>query len=157
MSSLLTSLCVDRLGRRPLLVVSLSGCAVSLAVGSLSLYWRTVPPWLPFAWSAAFKVAYSAGLSSVPCIVFAEIFPADVKLFCMSLLSLGSSMAAAASFQIVPKCVATLGTASVLWGGIVLLTLCLAFVVTFVPETKCKPFAQIQEELDEGNWSCRSA
>lgn len=82
----LSTLYVDRLGRKPLLAVSCAGCA--LATGGLTV-WFYIHQWssistelfenIPFACFAVYSLFFPLGLACVPSIIQGELFPSNLK------------------------------------------------------------------------------
>ena len=151
-----TMFLVDRLGRRPLLLVSTSGCAISLAVMGAYQYvhLRTgvdtaAYDWLPLACVVVFLVTYYSGVGPLPIAMMGEIFPSNVKGLALSI----GSMLLSVCFVIVTKlyqvAVDGLGPYVTFWFFAGVSATGLGFVFLLVPETKGKSLENIVMELNE--------
>ena len=155
-----TSLVVDRVGRRPLLVYSFMGTGASLFIVGLYFFFQevmsvsaatlTTIAWIPYTGIILTNVISTLGFSSLVFIIPAEIFPINVKAIAFTCLSLlGSALASviALTYQRVKD---LLGLTGIFWifaafafGGSV-------FCYFFVIETKGKCLNVIQQELQGG-------
>lgn len=146
------NLVVDRLGRKPLLLISVSGCAVCNAVVSFYFYLAdrrgsdvSVISWLPICALMFFKVSFSLGLGLVTLTMIGEIFPKHLKAV------------VGASFLFISACLelvilklfqnVTDNAGGDVSFGIFSIFLCLSipFIVYQIPETKGKSLDEIQE------------
>ncbi|XP_046968054.1 facilitated trehalose transporter Tret1-2 homolog [Vanessa cardui] len=145
---------VDRLGRKPLLLLSALG--VGLMNGTIGTYFyfyfsnKTNVEhlhWLPITAILIYIVCYAIGLSTVPYVIIGEMFPTNVKLYasCVAHIYTGFSMFAVQKlFQVVKD---AWGIYTVFWGFSVFSFLGLLFMLAVLPETKGKSFACIQAQL----------
>jgi sugar porter (SP) family MFS transporter len=140
---------VDRLGRRPLLLGSLAGMAVSLALLGLSFTaaLESAGSWLPLVCLLGFVASFAVGAGPVFWVLVAEVFPPDaraagvgvataVNWFCGFLVGLAFLPLAAA-----------IGDASAFWVFAAVSATALVFVARYVPETRGRAFAEIDAEL----------
>lgn len=97
----LSVILVDRVGRKPLLLLSALG--VGLMNGTIATYFyfdhvnkEAVAHlyWLPLAALLVYIVCYAIGLSTVPYVIIGEMFPTNVKLYasCVAHIYTGISM-----------------------------------------------------------------
>jgi hypothetical protein len=97
----LSVILVDRVGRKPLLLLSALG--VGLMNGTIGTYFffdisykGSVASlgWLPLAALLIYIVCYAIGLSTVPYVIIGEMFPTNVKLYasCIAHIYTGISM-----------------------------------------------------------------
>ncbi|CAK1544604.1 unnamed protein product [Leptosia nina] len=150
----LSVLLVDRVGRKPLLLLSALG--VGLMNGVIGTYFyfyisnkASVASlhWLPITGILIYIVCYAVGLSTVPYVIIGEMFPTNVKLYasCVAHIYTGVSMFAVQKlFQVVKD---AWGIYTVFWGFSVFSILGLVFMLAVLPETKGKSFACIQAQL----------
>jgi SP family facilitated glucose transporter-like MFS transporter 8 len=154
-ASIGTSSLVDRLGRRPLLLISTCGCAASLAgMGAYQyIHLRTDADtagydWLPLGCVVVFLVAYSLGVGPLPIAMMGEMFPANIKGLALSI----GSMLISLYFFIVTKlyqvAVDGLGSYITFWFFAGVSAMGIAFVFFLVPETKGKSLENIVLELN---------
>ncbi|XP_038208066.1 facilitated trehalose transporter Tret1-like [Zerene cesonia] len=150
----LSVILVDRVGRKPLLLLSALG--VGLMNGVIGTYFYfyltnkasvTHLHWLPITALLIYIVCYAVGLSTVPYVIIGEMFPTNVKLYasCVAHIYTGISMFAVQKlFQVVDD---AFGIYTVFWGFSVFSILGLFFMLAVLPETKGKSFACIQAQL----------
>lgn len=155
LASVGTSSLVDRLGRRPLLLVSTSGCAASLAIMGAYQYihLRTDADtadydWLPLGCVIVFLVTYCLGVGPLPIAMMGEMFPSNIKGLA---LSIGSTLICVC-FLIVTKlyqvAVDGLGSYFTFWFFAGVSAAGTVFVFFLVPETKGKSLENIVLELN---------
>lgn len=97
----LSVILVDRVGRKPLLLLSALGVGLMNAtIGTYFYFDHTNPAvltslnWLPLASLLVYIVCYAIGLSTVPYVIIGEMFPTNVKLYasCVAHIYTGISM-----------------------------------------------------------------
>ena len=148
--TVVSALMLDKAGRRPLLLVSLTGCAIALTMEATYYCLDLKINALPVAALVVFIITYCLGLGTVPVLMLGELFPTKVKTFALCIVEVYYCLLAAVSskfFQImkddfemfIPFYVFALCCAI----GFVL-------VFVFVPETKGKTLEDIQVYL-KGN------
>lgn len=145
---------VDRVGRKPLLLLSALGVGLmNGTIGTYFYFYNTNSEavkhlyWLPMAAILIYIVCYAVGLSTVPYVIIGEIFPTNVKLYasCIAHIYTGISMFAVQKlFQVVKD---ACGIQTVFWGFSAFSLLGLVFMLAVLPETKGKSFASIQAQL----------
>ncbi|KAJ8736482.1 hypothetical protein PYW08_007138 [Mythimna loreyi] len=151
---ILSVILVDRVGRKPLLLLSALG--VGLMNGTIGTYFyfdhvnkEAVAHlyWLPLAALLVYIVCYAIGLSTVPYVIIGEMFPTNVKLYasCIAHIYTGVSMFAVQKlFQVVKD---AYDIYTVFWGFSAFSMMGLVFMIVMLPETKGKSFACIQAQL----------
>lgn len=151
---ILSVILVDRVGRKPLLLLSALG--VGLMNGTIGTYFyfdhvnkEAVANlyWLPLAALLVYIVCYAIGLSTVPYVIIGEMFPTNVKLYasCIAHIYTGVSMFAVQKlFQVVKD---AYDIYTVFWGFAAFSMMGLVFMIVMLPETKGKSFACIQAQL----------
>ncbi|XP_066246327.1 facilitated trehalose transporter Tret1-like [Euwallacea similis] len=151
-----TSVVVEKLGRKLLLLASTLGASVSVILlgayfflqrhqfAMLVYFW-----WLPIACLLLYIVSFNLGLGPVPWTVLSEVFPDNVKSIASALASatcFGVSFLVTLAFPIVSE---TLGMAESFW----VFGVCCAFGAIFIKlvmiETKGKNVTEIQEILSK--------
>lgn len=150
----LTVILVDRVGRKPLLLLSALGVGLMNATIGTYFYFYEVNEsavkslnWLPLVALLVYIVCYAIGLSTVPYVIIGEIFPTNVKLYasCFAHIYTGISMFAVQKlFQVVQD---AYGIYTVFWGFAAFSLMGLVFMIVVLPETKGKSFASIQAQL----------
>lgn len=97
----LSVILVDRVGRKPLLLLSALGVGLMNGTIGTYFYFDHVNKgavdhlhWLPLAAMLVYIVCYAIGLSTVPYVIIGEMFPTNVKLYasCIAHIYTGVSM-----------------------------------------------------------------
>jgi SP family galactose:H+ symporter-like MFS transporter len=141
---------VDRLGRRPLLRLSLLGMVVSLTLLGLSLEVAlgAAGSWLSLLCSVGFVASFALGMGPVFWLLIAEIFPPGARA---SGASISTAVVWCANFAVglmfLPLAGA-IGQGPTFWVFAAVCVVALVFVERYVPETKGRPLADISVELD---------
>uniref|UniRef100_U5ESS0 Facilitated trehalose transporter Tret1 n=1 Tax=Corethrella appendiculata TaxID=1370023 RepID=U5ESS0_9DIPT len=150
-----TPLVVDRLGRKPILLVSAGGMCLSLGTMGLYFYLDFIKSeavdsisWLPVASLIFFVTVYCIGFGPLPWAVLGEMFPANIK-------SIASSMVASTCWIlgfVVLKWFSTLDAAVGSHWSFWIFGICCAvafvFTYTMVMETKGLSLQEIQDRLN---------
>jgi sugar porter (SP) family MFS transporter len=140
---------VDRVGRRPLLILSMAGMSLSLALLGLTfvLPLGSVDSWLALACLVSYITAFAIGLGPIFWLLIAEIFPPYAR-------SPGASVSTATnwfsnfvvSLGFLPIA-AAIGQGPTFWIFAFACLLGLAFVIRFVPETRGRSFIEIDADV----------
>ncbi|XP_025200735.1 facilitated trehalose transporter Tret1-2 homolog [Melanaphis sacchari] len=143
---------VHRAGRKFFLMVTYGVTALALITIGTCFYINKVDPSintgiLPVFSLSVHVIAFSLGLGMVPYIIYTEVFPANVRNICMSMLMFFNNVLGFAIIKAYPSMSNTLHTSGYFWmfGAV-----CLAVVpytYLFVPETKDKSYDEIRREL----------
>lgn len=151
-TSFISPFFVDRSGRRILTIVSSFGMFVSLGILGAYFYVEDVPSsltWIPLASLVLYILSFNFGMSSIPYTLISELFPTKIKNTVSTVVpSIGwtVSFLIANSFNSMNNAVGQAGTFWIFGGasfagGV--------FSILFVPETKGKSFAEIQDMLEQ--------
>lgn len=145
---------IEKLGRKPLLLVSTTLCSISLFF--LGFYFLLKErnfdiyqsfTWLPVASVLFFVVAYSIGLGPVPLTTINELFASNVRTTAFSAIAfLGTlyNMILVTSFPILMKHV---GISGCMFFFSASCALGVVFIQLVIPETKGKSMHEIQKML----------
>ncbi|XP_043477246.1 uncharacterized protein LOC122508161 [Leptopilina heterotoma] len=155
--TIFSGMITDRIGRRPLLLLSTIGCAISTGIVAIYfhlIYLQITEISTGFGWIAALGITfyiifYSLGLSGLPFAMIGELFSTNVKAFsstiCIVFVNI-LSILVIKTYQILNDFV---GIQSAFW----LYTLCSivggVFIFFYVPETNGKSLQCIQKELQK--------
>lgn len=145
---------VDRVGRRPLLIISSLGvCVMNVVIGSyfffkdyLSYDMQTVGL-LPVFGIVAYIVLYTVGLSTVPMAVTSEMFPTNVKSHATSVLQIFVGLTTFTVTKLFQVIADRLGNYVIFWSFAVCSLLGLIYIYMKLPETKGRSFSAIQYHL----------
>ena len=146
----------DRAGRRPLLMISSVGCALSTGLVALYFHLEYLDikeinvggyGWLAASGMTIYIILYSIGLSALPFAMIGELFPTNVKALastlCIAFVNF-LSFVVIKTYQILNDYAGT-HTAFWLYTGCSLVGT--VFIYLYVPETNGKTLQDIQEEL----------
>lgn len=141
----------DRLGRKPLLYVGLTGIMLSLLGLGCAFYFAEVLgdslKWVAVGSLAFYIICFAFSLGPVGWIIVSEVFPLKIRGLAMSLCTVANF---AFNFFVVgsfPVLINRIGGAYTFWIFAAVSLLCIVFVYFFVPETK-----GISLEKIESNW-----
>jgi sugar porter (SP) family MFS transporter len=148
--TILAVLILDRVGRRPLLIIGTVGCIVSLGVlGAFfaSGFLQQHLAWLALVSLIAYIASFAIGLGPVFWLMISEIFPLAVRSPAMSLSTVGnwtSNFLVSSFFLSLTSAITRQGT---FWLYAGFGVLALAYFVRRVPETKDRSLEEIEHEL----------
>ncbi|MBE9143440.1 sugar porter family MFS transporter [Planktothrix mougeotii] len=141
---------VDRAGRRPLLLTSLIGMAISLGLLAVSFQLPQLASSLGVAVVVIlmlYVASFAIGLGPVFWLLISEIYPLNIRSKAMSVATVanwGANLIVAITFLSI---VNALGRPGAFWLYAVLTLGSVVFTYFLVPETKGRTLEQIQEEL----------
>ncbi|KAF5287670.1 hypothetical protein FQR65_LT12200 [Abscondita terminalis] len=155
--SFISSVLIDKIGRRPLLISSITVAALTLlVVGAYFLiieeFIKTkIFEWLPISCLVVFIVVYSIGLQTIPTFIAGEIFPTNLRTHAVAFSNVFYFLAAfvVSKFFQVTKDVYGMNVSFLTFSACSFLGL--IFIIYFVPETKNKSLREIQLELKKIN------
>ncbi|GBP39177.1 Facilitated trehalose transporter Tret1 [Eumeta japonica] len=149
MSNGVSTMLVDRAGRRPLLMVSAALTAAAMAAMGSAYYFEfehnSWLGYLPVISLVVFMVGYSVGFGGLPFLLLGELFPAHHRsqLSAMaSAVNLLSMFAVIKSYHSLETFLTSAGT---FWMYACFCALAFFFVLFMVPETKGKTLLEIEQ------------
>lgn len=153
LGSVIASLVVNRAGRKFFLMATYVLTAVSLFVIGMCFYENQVDKTidtglLPVISMSIHVMAFSLGLGMVPYIVYAEIFPANVRNVCMSLLMFWNNALGFVVVKAYPMLQETMHISGCFWLFGFVCAIIVPYTYFCVPETRDKTFDVIREELN---------
>lgn len=145
---------VDKAGRKPLLMISSTGSAVTLFLQGTYFYVKeqtTVDTssfeFLPIIILIVFVVIFSVGMQSIPILMLGELFPTNVKAYALCFADIYYSIVAMAASKFLQLTRDNWGLYVAFYGYSIFSFLGLLFIIFCVPETKGKNLEEIQEIL----------
>ncbi|KAF5270583.1 hypothetical protein FQR65_LT05481 [Abscondita terminalis] len=150
---LMSSLLIDKLGRRPLLIISSTGCALSLAGEGLYFYLQarnvdlSNAYFVPTLCLTLFYVMTSFGISNAAYVAAGELFTPNAKRISSTVFAFYTGLLTFISNKFFIPIVQGWGMHVAFWifGGACLLGILFGLLV--LPETKGKTFEEIQQIL----------
>ncbi len=137
---------VDRVGRKPIMLLASAGMGTSLVLLGLMFGGAGAGGWWLFIWILTFVSSFSIGMGGIYWVVVSEIFPTRVRGAAMSLSVVflwgGNYLVS----QFFPAMLAVL-QGQVFYVFALMCLICFVFIRRFVPETKGKTLEQIEREL----------
>ena len=147
-ATLLSLWMLDKLGRVPLLLIGLSGMAISLFAVSWGFFTESlIIDRLAMVGLILYVACFAIGIGVTTALIISEIYPVQARAKAMSLATFSNwlfNFFVAFTFPYLFKALNAAGS-FFLYGVICLFAL--LFVYYFVPETKGKTFDQIQSKL----------
>lgn len=147
---------VDRLGRRPLLLISGLGCAICMFFLGLSFYFKDFHyliydhiRWFPVLCVVIFMIVYGLGLGPVPIAMISELFVPELRSLGVAIVLITDNMCISIilfSYPLLKEAYAIYFVMFVYTAGGVIVFILLIFSL---PETKGKTSAEIQKILNE--------
>jgi MFS transporter, SP family, galactose:H+ symporter len=144
---------IDRVGRRPLLLVSLAGMSVSVALLGLSFV-ADLSSLVTLVFMLLYIVSFAIGMGPVFWVLLGEVFPTHERAAGTSAGSTTNWVANfAVSLAFLPV-VDAIGQGETFWIFAVICALGLLFVLRYVPETRDRDYLQVEAEL-QSRWGGR--
>ncbi|CAH0581176.1 unnamed protein product [Chrysodeixis includens] len=142
---------VDRAGRRPLLLVSAAVMCASMAAMGASFYFQLRDAawlgYLPIISLVVFMLGFSLGFGGLPFLLLGELFPAQYR---SQLSAMASAVNLMSMFSVIKSYHAldhVLTSAGTFWMYSCFCAIAFFFVLFMVPETKGKSLAEIEEHF----------
>jgi len=150
----ISTLVVDRLGRRLLLMISDSVMAICTLLLGVFFYLLNDPDsdtsslgWLPLTSVCIFIVVFSLGYGPIPWMMVGELFAPHIKGFASSLSCILNWILAFIVTRFYGDLASSFGIHTTFWIFAVISAIGTVFVFFVVPETKGKTLSEIQREL----------
>jgi SP family facilitated glucose transporter-like MFS transporter 8 len=148
----ISTLVIDRLGRRILLIISdlvMAICTLLIGVYFYLLTHQDVSDlgWLPLTSVCLFIVAFSLGYGPIPWMMVGELFAPNIKGIASSLACIVNWILAFLVTRFYADLATSFGIDTTFWIFAVMSAIGTAFVFSVVPETKGKTLHEIQREL----------
>ena len=152
--SAVASFMVDISGRRPLLIISLTGTGITLLINGTYLFIKNCTDidtsdfdFVLLVTLLAFIIIFSLGLQTIPLLIMSEMFPTNVKAFALCIADVYFSVIASVISQYFHGTSSAFGMHVPFYSFAVCCVFGLVFIVFCVPETKGKTLEDIQRYL----------
>lgn len=140
---------VDKIGRRPLLLIGLSGMIISLGLLGIAFALpglSTSLGWLAIIGLMLYVGSFAIGLGPVFWLIISEIYPLKIRGLAMSMATVvnwGTNLMVAITFL---SLVQIIGKSGTFWFYSIIGICALIFVYLIVPETKGKTLEEIESQ-----------
>lgn len=153
----LSSLLVDRAGRKILMIISEAVMCICMGIMGLYYYFKASYDvesygWVPLVSVNMFIASFGIGAAPIPWIILGEILPNSVKSSASAIVVTFLWFLVFCVSKFFQNFLDIFGSAVTFWIFGSCCALGVIFVIKFVPETKGKTYLEIQKEL--GNDSC---
>jgi SP family xylose:H+ symportor-like MFS transporter len=141
---------VDRIGRKPLLIIGASGMGLSLVGLGLAAYYTTTQAWV-LIFILGYIACFALSMGPVVWVVLSEIYPTRLRGRAMALATLllwAANFLVSQTFPVInedPGLVATFRHAFPFWLYAVFCAVTVIVTWLFVPETKGKTLEEIEQ------------
>lgn len=146
-----STLLVDRTGRRPLLLVSAAVMSASMAAMGAAFYFQLEKEswlgYLPIGSLVVFMIGFSLGFGGLPFLLLGELFPTHYR---SQLSAMASAVNLLSMFSVIKSYHAlesVLTSAGTFWMYACFCAISFFFVLFCVPETKGKSLAEIEQHF----------
>lgn len=154
------SFLVDKVGRKPLLILSIAGSGIALLsqgfyfyFKSLSSYDMSIVSFIPLTALLLYVVLFNVGMWNIPLLLMGEMFPTNIRALalCLNEIYFGLSVVVVSEFFQITMDTFGMHVPFFAFAGVCFLGF--IFIFTVVPETKGKSLEEIQEHLKQNNRS----
>lgn len=147
---------IDRAGRRPLLLVSLVGMGISVAVLGLA-FLADLSPVVMLICMLVYVSSFAVGMGPVFWVILGEVFPSDQQA---EGSGAGSATSWLSNFAVSTAFLPVVGVIGTGWVFLIFAVICLIaliFVYRRVPETKGRDFDEIEPDLQARAYGSKTA
>ncbi|MDO6605313.1 sugar porter family MFS transporter [Arenibacter palladensis] len=136
---------IDRMGRRTLLLLGLSGMIICLLGTGLVFYFGHSSSLWTLIFILGFIASFASSLGPIPWVIMSEIFPTKIRGLAMSFATMTLWLGVVAITQFTPIMLENLGGAFTFWIFMANAVFLLIFVYKSVPETKGRTLEEIEK------------
>ena len=140
---------VDKVGRKPLMIIGATGMGISLAAIGLASYAQVIGPWL-LIFMLAYIACFAVSVGPVTWVILSEIFPTKVRGRALAIATFSLWLANFVVSQTFPMMDEHPGLRAIFHGGfpfLVYAAFCVVLVIVMirlVPETKGRSLEEIE-------------
>lgn len=151
--TIVSMIIIDRIGRKPLLIISSIGsaCSTAMVATYFNLQYNHVDTselgWLAATGVVMYVVMYSLGMASLLFTMGSELLDTNVKALGSTLAILTVNLWAFAVIKLYVVIVESFGIHMPFWIFTASSFVCALFTFLYIPETKGKTLEQIQQKL----------
>lgn len=138
---------IDRIGRKPLLIVGIAGMALSLFAISWAFSQESYNARLVLIAIVGFVASFAISLGPVMWVLLSEIFPNEQRAAAISVAGFWNALVSATVTLIFPWALSTLSSSGTFLVFALFATAALLFVLLLVPETKGRTLEQLESDL----------
>jgi MFS transporter, SP family, arabinose:H+ symporter len=138
---------IDKIGRKPLLVVGIAGMALSLFTISWAFNQEALNARLVLMAIIGFVASFAISLGPVMWVLLSEIFPNEQRGAAISMAGFWNALVSASVTFIFPWELSTLGPSGTFLVFALFASAALLFVLLFVPETKGRTLEELESDL----------
>ncbi len=138
---------IDRLGRKPLLIMGIAGMALSLFAISWAFSQESYNATLVLIAIIGFVASFAISLGPVMWVLLSEIFPNEQRAAAISVAGFWNALVSATVTLVFPWALSSLGSGGTFLAFALFATAALVFVVLLVPETKGRTLEQLESDL----------
>lgn len=156
LSAMVSSMLVDKLGRKILLAISSAGCGIAMFIAGLWFYFDQETSidvsninWVPFTTFILHGILYSLGLGPIGMGIKGEMFTANIKALTSAITSIVLALSSMILNKIYLLLADTAGMYVNYWIFSISCFISALFTIFVVVETKGKTLQQILDELNE--------
>jgi len=141
---------VDRIGRKPLMLVGYTGMGISLLGLGLAAYYQRTDTWV-LAFILGYIASFALSVGPVTWVILSEIFPTRIRGLAMAVATVclwSANYVVSQTFPMMDKndwLIAKFNHAFPFWLYGALCMVAILFVACFVPETKGKSLEEIEK------------
>lgn len=143
---------IDKLGRKPLMVISCAGCALSTGITAIFYWLREYQDvysynWVPYLCVILYGIMFAIGLGTIPSIIVVEMFSSDVRSYAASTAAICYALGSFITNKLYLQVQHTIGVHYIYLFFTVCSLLCVLLTCTLYFETSGKSFTEIQSIL----------
>lgn len=147
---------IDKLGRKPLLIISCAGCALSNGISALFYWLREYTDtqnynWVPYMCVILYGIMFAIGIGTIPSVITVELFPSNLRSNATSIAAICYAVGSFATNKFYLFVQSTIGTYFNFIFFAICSLLCLLLSSTLFFETKAKSFTEIQTILKQSS------